>query len=165
MSFPHKTWPLTHLIISTICCTFRWVRPGAELQGHRLGHPLWVLSLGLRQVLNLGFTQGLTVDFPRLITGPTGVPSGPAIQPTCTDDSVSSESINYNILQYILASLNRPDLYVQKVHLPLSVWKALSHRHIQSSAGSMAPMSCKLSFMVPFGNLECPLMVLIGLHL
>ena len=161
MGFPHKTWPLSRLIISTICSNFRWVWPGAGLQGHRLGHPLWVLSLGFQQVLNLV----LTVDFPRLITGPTGLPSGPATQPTYMDDVVSSESINYDILQYILASLNRPDLFAQKVHLPLSVSTVLSRRHIRSGAMSMAPKSCKMSFMVPFGNLECPLMALIGLHL
>ncbi len=60
------------------------------------------------------------------------------------------ETVNYDtILQLVLVSLNRPHLYTQVVHEPLSVWDASSGRPVQPGVGSLA---LDVDMQVEFGG-------------
>ncbi len=80
-----------------------------------------------------------TLESPNASTVPTGLPTGPATQLPCPDELFNPETVNYDtILQLVLVSLNRPDLYSQEVREPLSVWDVSSGRPIQPGVGSLA---------------------------
>ncbi len=80
-----------------------------------------------------------TMEPPNASTDPTGLPPGSASQLPCPDDMFDSETVNYDtILQFVLFSLNRPDLYTQEARQPLSVWDASSGRPVQPGVGSLA---------------------------
>ncbi len=92
-----------------------------------------------------------TMEPPNASTDPTGLPTGSATQLPCPDDRFDPETVNYDtILQLVLVSLNRPDLYTQEVRQPLSVWDVSSGRPVQPGVRSLAlDWICRLSLVVP----------------